>query len=285
MIRWISSLFGLAPDFRLAPTSTKQPASYNRWSETPSNKEDKFDWPEGLQIRKEVRGEEPDNWTHCEWVWHSTGYIRHEGSLYPKLNKAECRHCLGVLKCGACGLLVRPHTKVEHRKAQLASDCPDPKCNATGSFAWLTCEAHTYRFAVEEDGVEYSVWEHRGSHSSHSRPPAGRQPPRSRNASGRAVSHPIAATHLLHQEEDHTPDDIHNVKDNPLLLSLAAAPGETSNRLDRVEHSADEGAAPDKAPAVVSFASATGRVESQSAVEGDLTVWDGHKCVFSSLAG
>ena len=67
-------------------------------------------------------------------------------------------------------MLVRPHTKVEHRKAQLASDCPDPKCNATGSFAWLTCEACTYRFAVEEDGIEYSVWEHRGSHSSHSHP-------------------------------------------------------------------------------------------------------------------
>ena len=100
------------------------------------------------------------------------------------------------------------------------------------------------------------------------------------------VSHPVTATHLLHQEEeDYTPDHTHSVKDNPPLPSLATAPGKTSNRRDRVEHGADEGIASHKAPAVVSFASAMGGVKSQAAVEGDLTIWDGHKCVFSSLAG
>jgi hypothetical protein len=65
--------------------------------------------------------------------------------------------------------MARPHTKTH--KAQLAAGCPDP-CG--GSYTWLTCDAKTLRFIIKRRDIQYSVWEHLGSHESHPRPPGGR---------------------------------------------------------------------------------------------------------------
>ena len=62
-------------------------------------------------------------------------------------------------------------------KAQMLCNCPDAMCH--GALMWISCEAWTYHFVVEEDGLQYSVWEHTGSHRSHPHPPSGRQPPHS----------------------------------------------------------------------------------------------------------
>ena|ERR1700733_10694068 len=45
-----------------------------------------------------------------------------------------------------------------------------------GVLQWVMCKARTYHFVIKEDGTEYSVWKHTGSHSSHPRLPRGRQP-------------------------------------------------------------------------------------------------------------
>lgn len=127
-------------------------------------------------MRKEIRLFEPDGWAHSDWSSRSCGYVDHPGSLYPKVNKAECRHCLGVLECQTCGRIVRPSTKAADMKAQIARNCPNLAC--CSELSWNTCDAKTYHFAIEEYGSQYSVWEHKGHHS-HARPPAGRRPPRS----------------------------------------------------------------------------------------------------------
>jgi len=130
-------------------------------------------WPDGPQTRKEVRSCEPAGWAHSDWAWRSIGYVDRLGSVHPRLNKAECRCCLGVLRCQGCGTLVRPNTKVAEMQVQLAENC------ACGNVLQrVACEARTYRFVIKEDDGEYSVWEHTGYHHSHPHPPAGRQPSR-----------------------------------------------------------------------------------------------------------
>lgn len=70
-------------------------------------------------------------------------------------------------------------------KVQMLEGCASP-CD--GVFQWLTCDARCYRFVIEEDGVEYSIWEHSGSHDSHPRPPGGRRSPRVRDGIDQQVT-------------------------------------------------------------------------------------------------
>jgi hypothetical protein len=63
-------------------------------------------------------------------------------------------------------------------KGQLALGCPDikhPTCGNT--LKWVNCDAPILNYGIKRDGVEYSIWEHAGSHRSHARLPSGRQPP------------------------------------------------------------------------------------------------------------
>lgn len=77
------------------------------------------------------------------------------------------RYCMGVFVCEVCGGLARPKTKAY--KGQL-----DAGCRCGGPFIHRKCQAKTWRFVTERDGVKYSTWVHAGSHSSHPRPPGGR---------------------------------------------------------------------------------------------------------------
>ena len=163
MLRWITSLFVLQP---------------HPPQELYTNFEgslDQTNWPDGSQLRKRVRYHEPDGWSHSNWVWRSNGYVDRPGSLHPKIDKAECRHCLGVLRCSVCDKIIRPHTKTKDMISQIARGCPE----CAGELQHIPCEARTFHFVVEEDSSQYSVWEHSGTHHSHPRPPAGRRPPRS----------------------------------------------------------------------------------------------------------
>jgi hypothetical protein len=168
MLRWIAALFGFEPiRYPGSPSSTapKDPQDISV---------DKM-WPEGSQARKEVRFSEPAGWDHTNWPWRSIGLVNRLGSLHPQVDRAECRCCLGVLKCRGCGKLVRPNTKSAEMNAQLARGCPGPACGDT--LQRIPCESRIYRFVSKEDGVEYSNWEHTGHHHSHARPPVGRKPP------------------------------------------------------------------------------------------------------------
>jgi hypothetical protein len=186
MFGWLGSLLGFEP---IKPPPPLDSPRSNVYFESSL---DKKDWPEGSQLRKHIQFFEPDGWAHSNWAWRSNGYIDHSGSLHPKLDKAECRQCLGVLKCGACGKIIRPCTKSADMNAQLARKCLE----CSGELLRITCEARTHHFVVEENGSRYSVWEHIGSHSSHPRPPIGRRPPRS--VPSRQVAHTRART-LAHK--------------------------------------------------------------------------------------
>jgi hypothetical protein len=167
MLRWIVAYFGLDP---IEPPVPQESATSKHRDDIES---DEMRWPDGPQIRKEVRSCEPAGWAHSDWAWRSNGHVDHLGSVHPKLNKAERRSCLGVLRCEGCGTLVRPSTKGVGLQAQLEENCT---CGSVRQR--VACEARTYRFVVKEGDVEYSVWEHTGYHHSHPRPPVGRQPPR-----------------------------------------------------------------------------------------------------------
>ena len=82
---------------------------------------------------------------------------------------------LQTLECQGCGMVVHPKMSTGGMKAQLEQKCPDGNCD--GILWWVTCNARTYHFTIKEDGIEYSVWKHTGSHSSHPHPPCGQQPP------------------------------------------------------------------------------------------------------------
>jgi hypothetical protein len=149
---------------------------------------DAQNWPEGNQICKVIHNQLPENWGHSEWSWQLNGYLEKSGSVGPKLNKAECCRCLGVLQCQGCEQLVRPNTKTDDMKAQLAKGCLSDECGRP--LLQIPCKARCYSFVVEEDGVQYSIWEHVGSHRSHPRPPPGRKlPPCSRKAPDKAMGH------------------------------------------------------------------------------------------------
>lgn len=169
MFGWLLSFLGLES---VNPLSLPDPPKVKIPFESSLEKKD---WPEGPQLRKHIRFFEPDGWAHSHWAWRSNGYIDHPGSLHPKLDKAECRNCLGVLECGACGKVLRPCTKTADMNTQLVHKCPQ----CSGELVQITCKARTHHFVIEEDGSQYSIWKHIGSHSSHPHPPTGRRPPRS----------------------------------------------------------------------------------------------------------
>ena len=176
-------------------------------------------WPDGPQLRKEIQLFEPDGWAHSEWSWRSCRYVDHSGSLYPKVNKAECCHCLGVLECPTCGMIVRPSTKAADMKAQITRNCPN--LVACGDkLLWITSKARTYCFVLNEHGSEYSIWEHTGYHS-HVRPPAGRQPP-----------HSVPMPHIRHSRASTM---------QPRTLTMHSQPNQTTRQdtsdLERREHS------------------------------------------------
>src|ERR1700691_4683845 len=114
MFAWLSSLLGFE-SIKLPP-----PQDSPRLHIPIESGLDKKDCPEGPQLRKYIRFCEPDGLAHSNWAWRSNGYIDHPGSLHPKLDKAECRHCLGVLKCSGCGKIIRPCPKSADMNAQLA---------------------------------------------------------------------------------------------------------------------------------------------------------------------
>ena len=93
-------------------------------------------------------------------------------------------------------MVVRPKTSTGGMKAQLEQKCPDGNCD--GILWWVTCNARTYHFAIKEDGIEYLVWKHMGSHSSHPCPPQGRQPPGVHGAPDQARA--SASTHTQQGE-------------------------------------------------------------------------------------
>ena len=169
MLRWVAAFLGFEPIKNPCPQDTT--ASQTNYKSDSG----RTDWPEGPQVRKHVRYSEPNGWAHSDWSWRSKGKVEYPGSIHPDLDKAEYRLCLGALECQGCGMVVRPKTSTGGMKAQLEETCPDGNCD--GIFRWVTCNARTYHFAIKEDGIEYSVWKHTGSHSSHPHPPRGRQPP------------------------------------------------------------------------------------------------------------
>jgi len=178
MIRWLAAFLGFEPIKKLDPLHNPMTSSASRKTTL-----ERLRWPEGSQIRKEIRNSEPAGWNYSMWSWRSISNINRPGSLYPKANKAESRSCLGVLQCHSCDALVRPHTGVSDMKEQLGLGCPEMKLPTCGmTLKWVKCEARALSFGMEEDGVEYSIWEHTGSHHSHPRPPPGRRPPASARA-------------------------------------------------------------------------------------------------------
>jgi len=65
-------------------------------------------WPEGHQLRREVRSTAQTGWAQSNWAWCSVGHVNYPGSIHPKPDRAESCFCLGVLRCQSCGKLVRP---------------------------------------------------------------------------------------------------------------------------------------------------------------------------------
>ena len=216
MLRWVAAFFGFEPIKNLGPQDTM--SSKTNYESNSG----RMDWPEGPQNRKEVRYSELPGWDQTNWAWRSIGLVSHPGSLYPQIDRAECRRCLGVLQCKACGDLVRPNTKSREMSTQLARGCPKSDCGDV--LEWRHCEARIYRFVVKEDGVEYSNWEHIGYHDSHPRPPPGRKPlarlngPYSTNTNNRFSGGKItttAATHSFVSVRAISPDVM--VADAPVL--------------------------------------------------------------------
>ena len=149
MLLWIATLFGFEP--------TRQPASLDSTAPKDPRKMsvNNLKWAEGPQVRKEIRFSEPAGWDHTNWAWHSIGYINRPGSRHPQVDRAECRLCLGVLKCRDCKILVRPNTKSRGMIAQLMGGCLDAACH--GVLERMHCEARIYRFVEVEDGVRIQL--------------------------------------------------------------------------------------------------------------------------------
>ncbi|KAF8185359.1 hypothetical protein K438DRAFT_1766002 [Mycena galopus ATCC 62051] len=125
------------------------------------------EWPTGLVRIERVKGQEDRKWKQNKWVWHSNGIVQHES------NRVEVRQCIGVFRCDGCGRLVRPKTNAASRKAQLSGGCKSRTCTLGAPLVHDGCEARSFHFSYERDGETILVWEHRGYHSTHQRPPGG----------------------------------------------------------------------------------------------------------------
>jgi hypothetical protein len=261
LIRWISARLGLEPIKRQVDCKSVT-------SERSDINFDNMAWPEGLHIRKEVRFNEPAGWAHTSWAWRSTGYVDRPGSLYPKYNKAESRYCLGVLRCQVCGLLVRPRTKTAEMKSQLANNCPVVGCG--NALQQITCGARIYHFVMEEDHVEYSIWEHEGFHSSHPHPPSGRQPAHIIHTPSQTIGHSnisyLDKTWLrvpYNSKTQSTPCSLEheaalppavdpNVLSNtPAMTTMTAVTGASTNAMLQVAHADSSGASTDAVQSII----------------------------------
>lgn len=171
MFCWVVSLFGFKSIRPPLPLDSEAPNTVKALHTCSPGTLDQKDWPEGPQRCQYIQYHEPDGWAHSHWSWCSNGYVDCSESLHPKLAKAESRHCLGVLKCHRCGKVIQPSTKMKDMRAQLDCGCLDSAC--ADELESITCKARTLHFVTEEDGVQYSVWEHTGSHHLHPHPPAG----------------------------------------------------------------------------------------------------------------
>ena len=114
-------------------------------------------------------------------------------------------------------------------KAQIAEGCT---CGE--AVEWLTCQAQCYRFTIEEDKVEYSIWEHIGTHASHPRPPGGRRSPRVRNALDQQVTRHHAASAYQLRMGDLGPGSVPLHRISPVLSDPCAARYELSKSRERL---------------------------------------------------
>ncbi|PPQ81362.1 hypothetical protein CVT26_014503 [Gymnopilus dilepis] len=152
--------------------------------------EDGFDWPQGFQRRRYIVGQEPSNWNHSKWQWHSNGYTKRHGC------SAEVRICLGVIQCANpdCRNLLRPNTHAASRTRQLDGNCINKLCRLPSRLKYIQCLAKSYHYRAEHDGISYSVWEHEGTHSHPQPPPKGR---RINIPARRTTTEPQHLTHTL----------------------------------------------------------------------------------------
>jgi len=173
-------------------------------------------WPEGSQRREQVRGHEDRALASSSFAWHSNGNIKHSESIVK--GKAELRRCLGVFKCNSCSQVARPNTKTF--RDQFDTGCPDP-CNSP--YIWMQCEAKTFRFVSERGGMQYSVWEHSGSHQSHPRPPGGRLSLGQREAVKQQVMRHHDASSYQLRTGDLGPGSVPLAKISPSLANARSA--------------------------------------------------------------
>ena len=169
MLCWVAAFLSFKP--------IKNPGPQDSISSQTNYKSNagEMDWPEGPQVQKHIQYSEPNGWAHSGWSWCFKEKVKYPGSIHLDLDKAEYHLCLRALKCQGCGMVVCLKTSTGKMKAKLEEKCPDGNCD--GVLQWVTCNAWTYHFTIKEDGIKYSVWKLTGSHSSHPRPPYGRQPP------------------------------------------------------------------------------------------------------------
>lgn len=125
------------------------------------------DFPTGYVRRECYKSNKPRKWNHTKWAQRSSGIVQHEGT------SAEIRLCLGVLRCGNCGRLMRPKTQPEARRKQIRTGCTERTCRIDAPLIHDTCDARTFHYTLERDGQTVLVWEHFGDHSTHDRPPGG----------------------------------------------------------------------------------------------------------------
>jgi hypothetical protein len=114
--------------------------------------------------------------------------------------------------------MVRPNTKTF--RAQLNNGCADP-CG--GSHTWLKCDAKTMCFTTKRDGIQYSIWEHQGSHKSHPRPPGGHLSLRQQQAVDQQVMRHHDASAYQLRTGDRGPGSVPLPKISPALENARAA--------------------------------------------------------------
>ncbi|KAJ7229467.1 hypothetical protein C8J57DRAFT_1583117 [Mycena rebaudengoi] len=145
--------------------STNIPATTNHIRDHSTSSQ--VDWPTGYIRRRCIAGAEERKWKKNKWVWRSNGTAQHAG------HEAEVRVCMGVLKCSTCGCLSRPHTQAAARKDQFKEGCKSRTCLLGAPLLHDQCDARSFHYSTDCNGVSINVWEHNGDHASHERPPGG----------------------------------------------------------------------------------------------------------------
>ncbi len=187
---------------------------------------DADNWPNGTVVR-ERKGVDDATWNQSKWAWRSRGYYTHQGV------RAECRVCLGVLRCIQCRYLVRPRTQKAAREDQLEGRCPNRQCTGVSTLQEISCEALSYFYTKERNGDHIDVWEHSGSHE-HPRPPGGRLSRAELQAvDQQVVRRPEASVHQL-RTGDAAPGSTPLAEINPGLADPRSARYEVSKSQARL---------------------------------------------------